>query len=167
MSRIVHATLLTVSALAIAAWVWSYQYTPSAGVRFPNDLQVGIWAGEGRVVLGWGMRDDPPPRWGTWFRNFVRQQQIAPNTFWMSAGFYRHFGRSIGNIVVPSWLLVVVPALPPVVALWRKTRRRRTRLRLGLCLRCGYDLRGSNDRCPECGEDTNRDKTRNGTGPIL
>lgn len=28
--------------------------------------------------------------------------------------------------------------------------RRRKRKTLGQCLRCGYDLRGSTERCPEC-----------------
>ena len=29
--------------------------------------------------------------------------------------------------------------------------RRRERKKLGLCVSCGYDLRGSKERCPECG----------------
>ena len=34
-----------------------------------------------------------------------------------------------------------------------RDRRRRTRIRKGLCIRCGYDMRGSSQRCPECGAD--------------
>lgn len=39
---------------------------------------------------------------------------------------------------------------------WRwKARRMQRRLALGLCLGCGYDLRGGHARCPECGRPCN------------
>jgi hypothetical protein len=38
-----------------------------------------------------------------------------------------------------------------VVIAWRRARERRRRWREDLCPRCGYDLRGSAEKCPECG----------------
>lgn len=50
---------------------------------------------------------------------------------------------------VPDWLLVVATALLPLIGLARITRRGSLRRR-GLCIACGYDLRASEGRCPEC-----------------
>jgi hypothetical protein len=53
-------------------------------------------------------------------------------------------------IAVPHWLLALVAAILPTVFGVRFVRRRRL-ARLGLCPACGYDLRASPERCPECG----------------
>jgi hypothetical protein len=53
-------------------------------------------------------------------------------------------------VVVPDWFLVLILGTLPVMRIlaWRRQRRRKSK---GLCLRCGYDLRGSDGICPECG----------------
>lgn len=49
----------------------------------------------------------------------------------------------------PHWALFAITALLPLARGWRALRRRRRGP--GVCPKCGYDLRASPDRCPECG----------------
>lgn len=51
-------------------------------------------------------------------------------------------------LAIPLWSLALLLVLPPGAILRRLWL---TRYRQGHCQACGYDLRASNDRCPECG----------------
>jgi hypothetical protein len=54
------------------------------------------------------------------------------------------------GVIIPHWSLCAATAILPAIHLF-VWRRRRRRARPGLCQICGYDLRASPDRCPECG----------------
>jgi len=53
---------------------------------------------------------------------------------------------------VPIWAIFFPPIILPTFKLNTLLRRRR-RIADGKCVRCGYDLRASLGRCPECGLD--------------
>ena len=61
-------------------------------------------------------------------------------------------GPVLWSVAIPMWLPAAVFAVVPAVYGIR-VRRRRRRRRHGLCEACGYDLRATADRCPECGAD--------------
>jgi hypothetical protein len=59
-------------------------------------------------------------------------------------------GTYYGLIGAPVWAVWPLMLLLPIRWIIRD-RRRRQRIRNGLCLTCGYDLRATPGRCPECG----------------
>ena len=63
----------------------------------------------------------------------------------------RTFTPSIDHVVaVPYWAVCTLLCLPlaPSTVRWIRAWRR---VRRGLCPICGYDVRASTNRCPECG----------------
>jgi hypothetical protein len=79
--------------------------------------------------------------WGT--RNGFRAQRETSR----AGGNGYH---SVLRVVFPCWLVVLLTCLLPGCWLLERTREA-TRRQSGLCTACGYDLRASPGRCPECG----------------
>lgn len=70
---------------------------------------------------------------------------------------------SLGSHIVPISPILILYQVAAVVpfafftgwACSRRSIRRLHRHEHNLCVKCGYDLRGSNERCPECGRKMN------------
>ena len=61
------------------------------------------------------------------------------------------FSRETYAVFIPIWPTTVIFGTMSWLCHPFLHHRRRKRKKLGLCVKCGYDLRGSEDRCPECG----------------
>ncbi len=81
----------------------------------------------------------PPGRPGLWRRlGFTRGYAVG------RSGTHTHL------LTAPFWVVLATVALPGVPVVWGLVRARR-RAAVGCCPGCGYDLRATPDRCPECG----------------
>ena len=78
---------------------------------------------------------------------------------WSRAGFQHRVIRSPDGeghlFAVPYWFWVAAGAVLPS-ALVIQRRRASGRHAAGCCPACGYDLRATPERCPECGRATDR-----------
>jgi hypothetical protein len=74
--------------------------------------------------------------------------------------------QAMTYVTVPWWFVGALAAILPAgrIRLWLRDVRRRRR---GLCVHCGYDLRASPERCPECGEPRHAISGRLARAPLL
>ncbi len=88
--------------------------------------------------------------------NFARNFPQGRSAHFLGFGFgFNHLPNHIrvDVYVAPHWFVALLFAALPAVRLRSilRTRRQNRRNRAGLCQHCGYDLRASPNRCPECG----------------
>ena len=123
--------------------VWSYGTGLTGGPTFtalgtrPAQLWIIYWLDTPR-------RDPAPLSWR------YSTQPVRPD--W-AASYAIHYRDEQGRYVfeVPFWLLFILLGIAPTYWLLGPPRRLRRRRKLGLCKHCGYDLRATPERCPECG----------------
>lgn len=144
-----------------------------------RDSAVGALARSGRILLSYNswLRSvapdsqhryfpDAPPGWHVRStRHRLNKCPLDP-TFYLQTGTslsFLGFGYGRGtwtaassadalhdtSVVVPLYFLQVLLTIPALVTLVNEIRRLRSPA--GKCVHCGYDLRATPDRCPECG----------------
>jgi hypothetical protein len=97
-------------------------------------------AGTG-VMLSYVAFDEGTWRWGGLV--YQRERSIS-----------LHQAIRFRVLAVPLWMIGAASAVLPCVRAIDFVRRRR-RYAQGHCPACGYDLRATPDRCPECGREAN------------
>jgi hypothetical protein len=144
-----------------AFWVRSHWRGDQFGLGFPNQMYFEIQSGNGDLVLSEG-RDN----FSNGFLVFRASWKMGP--FWVNRvpmdGELRFWGFSYAEgvwlmqgrptmirwLTIPSWGALTLFTLLPSFRLYRSLRRQRA-AKVGRCRKCGYDLRATPDRCPECG----------------
>jgi hypothetical protein len=139
--------LLLLALCVAAVWVRSYLVRDTLAFAWQRHLaDVHSTSGQFVVVEAPGGAA-PPARRVRW----RRESDVIPYGADVRSALVRFQVHRSGTVrvwVFPQWPLVIAAALAPAVGV---VRRRRTRILPGTCRRCGYDLRATPSRCPECG----------------
>jgi hypothetical protein len=146
-------------------WAWSYFMREDAGWWWQDGpmsavtTAVSVERGLVRVHRDTGHRarpSDVPLRF-YWARAGAAADDRSPAAFRHRLGFgyaRRTFPpRPFAEVTVifPLWLIALALIAPVALGPVRRVVRASVRRGRGLCVSCGYDLRASPDRCPECG----------------
>jgi hypothetical protein len=152
------AVSLVLCATTAAWWVRSHWVFETIG-RVGESKAVVVNSGGGTLLLTVSRADpeneEPGPRpYYVWHRSPVGRSASGI----MDGGKLVRFGADVrmtgfGYVVVPHWLLVLASLPGAWWLLVRVSRSIRAKVRrsYGHCATCGYDLRATPDRCPECG----------------
>jgi hypothetical protein len=93
------------------------------------------------------------------FLGFGKKQSLQSHSWPVQGPGSIIYGTIIKTYFIPLWFCSAIFSILPLIQ-YPRLLRRLLRKRRGLCLHCGYDLRASANKCPECGRLNLRRSTR-------
>ena len=109
----------------------------------------------GAAPPGYSATDSVPYRWHRWFRRYGVSAAWGHNTFLRDAQrpvTFRHWRGGVHFVpVLGVFAAGAMTAAARAMSFRRARRRARSLAERRLCIGCGYDLRATPERCPECG----------------
>lgn len=145
----VFALSLLLCVAACAWWAASYRWEQELSV--PTGGQSSAWVASCGGQLHVNLLGSKPRGFG-FQTSDARLKVVLATGQPLGFGFF-NWGNGNRLLVIPHWFLAVLPATIAAwagVGLWRRSKLL-ARRGGGRCANCGYDLRATPGRCPECG----------------